>query len=402
MIIYKVTNKINGKVYIGQTTRSIKSRWKGHCRSAENNKSNNMFHSAIAKYGPDAFIVEQVDFANDIDTLNKLEKHHIEEHESLYPNGYNMKTGGLNCEYSDASKKKMSEAKLGTNIPIDVKNKMSEVHKERWKDISLRERKSETSKRAWQDQEYRDKITKARKEYWKDPNNREEASKRAKETASSQEYRDKISEAVKQSFTKPGTKKKLKRFRASQEKAVVDSSGGVHRSIKSAAETLGLRGSSIIRVIKGQYKHSGGYTFKYLQDAYNEKPVMYVVAGAPGAGKSWVCNNFDKTAYVSYDKTPKEDQRFELMSRALNNPVIFDPCVGVSTCIKEYEDVFDVRLLVICEDVDIIKSRLLNRGGKITDSILARIKRMESLAKLATFSGTSQQVLEYLQFKHSK
>ena len=45
MIIYKITNKINGKVYIGQTVNSLQQRWREH----RNARDKNLFHNAIRK-----------------------------------------------------------------------------------------------------------------------------------------------------------------------------------------------------------------------------------------------------------------------------------------------------------------------------------------------------------------
>lgn len=52
MIIYKATNKFNGKIYIGQTINSLEYRSNQHKRDANRvNKKNYYFINAIAKYG---------------------------------------------------------------------------------------------------------------------------------------------------------------------------------------------------------------------------------------------------------------------------------------------------------------------------------------------------------------
>ena len=53
-IIYKITNRINGKVYIGQTRMSLNVRWWHHC----NRKDCPALHHAIKKYGAENFTVE--------------------------------------------------------------------------------------------------------------------------------------------------------------------------------------------------------------------------------------------------------------------------------------------------------------------------------------------------------
>ena len=53
MIIYKITNIINGKSYIGQTAYSLNERWLSHLSDMVKKKDNNYFHNAIRKYGWD-------------------------------------------------------------------------------------------------------------------------------------------------------------------------------------------------------------------------------------------------------------------------------------------------------------------------------------------------------------
>ena len=64
MYIYKITCKVNNKIYIGQTKNSIKSRFENHIKNALNNNLNTHLARAIRKYGKENFIVEQIDSAN--------------------------------------------------------------------------------------------------------------------------------------------------------------------------------------------------------------------------------------------------------------------------------------------------------------------------------------------------
>ena len=91
MIIYKVTNRINGKVYIGQTKQSMQKRWSNHCCK---NSHCSILHSAIKKYGAENFTVEQIDVACTKDELDKKEIFWIGKYNSVAPNGYNISTGG--------------------------------------------------------------------------------------------------------------------------------------------------------------------------------------------------------------------------------------------------------------------------------------------------------------------
>lgn len=109
MLIYKVTNEINGKIYIGQTCRTLSERMEEHKR---HNKT--AVDLAIQKYGIENFRVEQIDSASSIEELNEKEIYWIEYYNCLIPNGYNMCNGGSNTNgyhHREDSKKKMSVKK---------------------------------------------------------------------------------------------------------------------------------------------------------------------------------------------------------------------------------------------------------------------------------------------------
>ena len=91
--IYKVTNNINGKMYIGQTRRTIEQRWKQHIYDSFNNSlDTSAFHCAIRKYGIEAFKIEQVEEC-DNEQLNNRETYWINYFDTFH-NGYNLTTGG--------------------------------------------------------------------------------------------------------------------------------------------------------------------------------------------------------------------------------------------------------------------------------------------------------------------
>lgn len=95
MVIYCVTNTINGKVYIGKTEKSAEDRWKKHVASAFNDHSQFYVHKAIRKYGVEAFRIEILANAASLEELDQLEIRFIAERHSNDPKfGYNMTTGG--------------------------------------------------------------------------------------------------------------------------------------------------------------------------------------------------------------------------------------------------------------------------------------------------------------------
>lgn len=88
MFIYKITNKINGKFYIGKTVSTIEDRFRRHVYSLSTSVTH--LHSAMRKYGPENFEVVVVDQAVDKKQLCEMEKRWIAE---LKPH-YNLTQGG--------------------------------------------------------------------------------------------------------------------------------------------------------------------------------------------------------------------------------------------------------------------------------------------------------------------
>ena len=98
--IYKITNLINNKIYIGKTMNSIAHRWREHCNEYNKDRSEHRpLYNAIKKYGVDNFKIEEVE-ACSIDELNERECYWIEFFGS-FKNGYNATTGGDGRAYVD-------------------------------------------------------------------------------------------------------------------------------------------------------------------------------------------------------------------------------------------------------------------------------------------------------------
>lgn len=92
--IYKITNKANGKVYIGQTSRTVGVRWQEHIRYSRTEKPEHCkkLYYAIKKYGEDAFSVETIEQC-DNKILSEREQYWVAYYDSCH-NGYNSTLGG--------------------------------------------------------------------------------------------------------------------------------------------------------------------------------------------------------------------------------------------------------------------------------------------------------------------
>lgn len=97
--IYKITNKLNGKIYIGKTMQTIEERFIIHCRDAQKSYKNRPLYDAINKYGQHNFSIEVVEECSDL-ILSEREKFWIEYFGS-FKNGYNATIGGDGRAYID-------------------------------------------------------------------------------------------------------------------------------------------------------------------------------------------------------------------------------------------------------------------------------------------------------------
>lgn len=126
MIVYKITNKQNGKIYIGQTINSLEDRWKRHQNDALHNIIDTHFARAIRYYGVDNFVAEIIDTATTQEELTQKEYYWIAYYDSA-KNGYNENEDGFKCggnTYKNKTpeelalvKEKIRESKIGGKNP---------------------------------------------------------------------------------------------------------------------------------------------------------------------------------------------------------------------------------------------------------------------------------------------
>lgn len=96
--IYKITNKINGKIYVGMTYRTVQERWKEHLNDCKRRRNENRpLYNAINKYGAENFVIEVIE---ETEKPEEREKYWIEELGS-FKYGYNATLGGDGRPYID-------------------------------------------------------------------------------------------------------------------------------------------------------------------------------------------------------------------------------------------------------------------------------------------------------------
>lgn len=126
MWIYKITNDINNKVYIGQSIKPVQERFKRHIQDAISGRLNTHFAKAIRKYGKEHFHIEVIDIALTQEELTEKEYYWIEFYDSVNK-GYNETHNKLKCggntylskteEEMGLIKEKIRQTKLGEKNP---------------------------------------------------------------------------------------------------------------------------------------------------------------------------------------------------------------------------------------------------------------------------------------------
>jgi group I intron endonuclease len=155
MYIYKTTNRINNKVYIGKSMKTFNENYLG---------SGVLLNRALKKYGRENFSVEVIEHAEDINELNEKEKYWIAKYKD---NSYNIAEGGTGGntlgnhpnkkQHYKKVAKKISKTLKGHLVSEVTRKKLSKSHKEWFQNLSEDEKLN-----------FSEKISKRMKEIYKD------------------------------------------------------------------------------------------------------------------------------------------------------------------------------------------------------------------------------------------
>ena len=126
--VYIITNKINGKQYVGITLGSLKRRMSAHISSSKTSGNGYVFHNALKKYGHESFQQELLYESDSYDHIKTMEIYFIALYDT-YSTGSNMTLGGegtLGRYATDATKQKMSKVRTGKICTEETKKRISE------------------------------------------------------------------------------------------------------------------------------------------------------------------------------------------------------------------------------------------------------------------------------------
>lgn len=196
--IYKITNLLNGKCYIGQTKRTLDKRWKDHVSHAlkQSSRSKPYFALAISKHGPDVWKREIIEQVATRDEAHAREITWIELNNSTNRElGYNIGKGGAGG--SSGAKKRSQEhnRRIGESLDRfwrtnderaqeqrerltdrnrtpEARKRSSDAQKRRWNDAAARSRMSQKMKGRVVSQETRQRLRDAQRANWQDPDYR--------------------------------------------------------------------------------------------------------------------------------------------------------------------------------------------------------------------------------------
>lgn len=130
-IVYKATNKVNGKIYVGITKRTLEKRIQEHIGRS---KGDYLFYfqQAIKKYGIESFIFEVIETCYSEEELTSKEVSYIAEYQSfIRENGYNLTYGGDGVSGNPETRKKISESSKGKIITERTRQNMCIAAKKR-------------------------------------------------------------------------------------------------------------------------------------------------------------------------------------------------------------------------------------------------------------------------------
>lgn len=258
--VYKITNKITNKCYIGVTVQhNYNGRWRKHINCLKYKEGCPLLKKSMEKHGVENFKFEILIICFDEDVV-KFEKEYIKRFNSQTPNGYNILSGGqigdghvgFKHRPESIEKMKASVRKFKEANPNHYET-YRERHQASMKTINISEcvKKSEKFQKAMA----------------------ERRAKKAKGSTLSDETKKKISESLKKYYTNNDhpaiSNKTIEAIKKALSKPIAQyTKEGVlvkeYPGISEAGRTSGVKQSNIKQMLYGHTKTAGGFVWKFI------------------------------------------------------------------------------------------------------------------------------------------
>ena len=202
MIIYKATNTVNNKCYIGQTRGTLDGRIKSHLKTSRNTykKSKTVFSKAILKYGIDIFNWEVICEVETLEELNEKEIYYISFYNTVSPYGYNLTLGGSSFLASEELKKKISDKTKEAMCDPCIRNRFLLANSNKVNPSPRKDRTFDEEYGKERASKIKKKISESLNNYFKEPENRKKISNKVTEYFTNPENRKNTSIKTKEAM----------------------------------------------------------------------------------------------------------------------------------------------------------------------------------------------------------
>lgn len=251
--IYLITNKSNGKRYVGQTIHEdIETRWNQH-RKMKKTMLGQYIYNAYVKHGIENFDFKIICICFD-EACNALETHYIQKFNTLAPDGYNLRAGGNNSKHHEVSKELMRKNRRGKGTGIVYSEEMRRERSQR-----VRGESNPNYGKSISD-EQKKKISDRMKQIWEE--------KKKNGFTQTDKVKTALAEGNRKRWEKFNTENpKPEKIGKCQKVALIDGTGNILEefdSIAIASSKYKIQSSKISAVCRGERNQCYGYKWKYV------------------------------------------------------------------------------------------------------------------------------------------
>lgn len=244
-IVYLVKNTVNGKSYVGMSSRTLHERWYDHVQNAKRG-SMLPLHCAIRKYGASAFELSVLQECSTLE-LPHAEIEWISRLETMVSqHGYNVAMGGNGCLQHDPDvREKIRQSMIGGTLSTETREKIAK---------SLRGRKLSA--------EHRQRISKGL--------SREDVVEKRSKAMMGKQHSDVTKHQISQTLLKifqdnpdkfKARRRPIKQIDMKTQQVIVE-----YHSLLEAEQQTGISRGNISACARGKIHHAGGFKWRYVDD----------------------------------------------------------------------------------------------------------------------------------------